>query len=126
VTGPRRGGSPGGVALGYLGTIVSGFSSLTTDAGGDSTAASFLLVGSPSRLRGADLPACTSAPRGQQFRMIDALRSWSQLRATIGHRQRRRACCDSSSVALQRPGQHGHRGDERFATQAIGFTSSRR
>ena len=62
---------------------------LTTDSNGDSTAASFLLVGSLFAVFAAPifLRVHERSPRREQFRMIDALRSWSQLRATIGHAQ---------------------------------------
>jgi UMF1 family MFS transporter len=77
-----------GVALGYLGTIVSGLLfRFTTDADGSSTAASFLLVGSLFAVFAAPifLRVPERTPRGQEFRMIDALRSWSQLAATVRH-----------------------------------------
>ena len=117
-----------GVALGYLGTIVSGLLfKLTTDAGGDSTAASFLLVGSLFAVFAAPifLRVREHAPRGEQFRMIDALRSWSQLRATIQHAQQtpgllrfivgRFFYSDPVNTAIVVM--------SAFATQAIGFTS---
>ena len=118
-----------GVALGYLGTIVSGLLfKLTTDAGGDSTAASFLLVGSLFAVFAAPifLRVRERSPRGQQFRMIDALRSWSQLEATIGHARQtpgllrfivgRFFYSDPVNTAIVVM--------SAFATQAIGFTSS--
>jgi UMF1 family MFS transporter len=118
-----------GVALGYLGTIVSGLLfKLTTDADGDSTAASFLLVGSLFAVFAAPifLRVHESNPRGEQFRMIDALRSWSQLRATIRHAQEspgllrfivgRFFYSDPVNTAIVVM--------SAFATQAIGFTSA--
>ena len=118
-----------GVALGYLGTIVSGLLfKLTTDANGDSTAASFLLVGSlfavfaaPIFMRVRERPQ-----HREQFRMIDALRSWSQLQATIRHARQtpgllrfivgRFFYSDPVNTAIVVM--------SAFATQAIGFTSS--
>ena len=118
-----------GVALGYLGTIVSGLLfKLTTDANGDSTAASFLLVGSLFAVFAAPifLRVHERSPRGEQFRMIDALRSWSQLRATIGHAREtpgllrfivgRFFYSDPVNTAIVVM--------SAFATQAIGFTSA--
>jgi UMF1 family MFS transporter len=117
-----------GVALGYLGTIVSGLLfKLTTDLDGDSTAASFLLVGSLFAVFAAPifLRVHERSPRGEQFRMIDALRSWSQLRATIRHAQEspgllrfivgRFFYSDPVNTAIVVM--------SAFATQAIGFTS---
>jgi UMF1 family MFS transporter len=116
-----------GVALGYLGTIVSGLLfKLTTDADGDSTAASFLLVGSLFAVFAAPifLRVRERAPRGEQFRMIDALRSWSQLRATVRHAREtpgllrfivgRFFYSDPVNTAIVVM--------SAFATQAIGFT----
>jgi UMF1 family MFS transporter len=118
-----------GVALGYLGTIVSGLLfKLTTDLDGDSTAASFLLVGSLFAVFAAPifLRVHERRPRGEQFRMIDALRSWSQLRATIGHARQtpgllrfivgRFFYSDPVNTAIVVM--------SAFATQAIGFTSA--
>jgi UMF1 family MFS transporter len=118
-----------GVALGYLGTIVSGLLfKLTTDTDGDSTAASFLLVGSLFAVFAAPifLRVRERTPRGEQFRMIDALRSWSQLRATIRHAQEtpgllrfivgRFFYSDPVNTAIVVM--------SAFATQAIGFTSA--
>jgi UMF1 family MFS transporter len=117
-----------GVALGYLGTIVSGLLfKLTTDLDGDSTAASFLLVGSLFAVFAAPifLRVRERSPRGDRFRMIDALRSWSQLQATIGHAQHspgllrfivgRFFYSDPVNTAIVVM--------SAFATQAIGFTS---
>jgi UMF1 family MFS transporter len=118
-----------GVALGYLGTIVSGLLfKLTTDAKGDSTAASFLLVGSLFTVFAAPifLRVHERSPRGEPFRVIDAIRSWSQLRATIGHAQEtpgllrfivgRFFYSDPVNTAIVVM--------SAFATQAIGFTSA--
>ena len=118
-----------GVALGYLGTIVSGLLfKLTTDANGDSTTASFLLVGSLFAVFAAPifLRVHERSPRGEQFRMIDALRSWSQLRSTIGHARQtpgllrfivgRFFYSDPVNTAIVVM--------SAFATQAIGFTSA--
>jgi UMF1 family MFS transporter len=118
-----------GVALGYLGTIVSGLLfKLTTDANGDSTAASFLLVGSLFTVFAAPifLRVHERSPRGEPFRMTDAVRSWSQLRATIGHAQEtpgllrfivgRFFYSDPVNTAIVVM--------SAFATQAIGFTSA--
>jgi MFS transporter, UMF1 family len=118
-----------GVALGYLGTIVSGLLfKLTTDANGDSTATSFLLVASLFAVFAAPifLRVHEHTPRGEPFRMIDALRSWSQLRATIAHAQEtpgllrfivgRFFYSDPVNTAIVVM--------SAFATQAIGFTSS--
>ena len=118
-----------GVALGYLGTIVSGLLfKLTTNADGGSTAASFLLIGSLFAVFAAPifLRVHERSPRGQQFRMIDALRSWSQLQATIGHAREtpgllrfivgRFFYSDPVNTAIVVM--------SAFATQAIGFTDS--
>ena len=118
-----------GVALGYLGTIVSGLLfRLTTDADGDSTAASFLLVGSLFAVFAAPIfvRVRERSPRGPQFRMIDALRSWSQLRQTVSHARQtpgllrfivgRFFYSDPVNTAIVVM--------SAFATQAIGFTAS--
>jgi UMF1 family MFS transporter len=118
-----------GVALGYLGTIVSGLLfKLTTNADGGSTAASFLLIGSLFAVFAAPifLRVHERSPRGQQFRMIDALRSWSQLQATIAHAREtpglmrfivgRFFYSDPVNTAIVVM--------SAFATQAIGFTDS--
>ncbi len=118
-----------GVALGYLGTIVSGLLfRLTTDADGDSTAASFLLVGSLFAVFAAPifLRVRERSPRGEQFRMIDAIRSWSQLGITIRHAREtpgllrfivgRFFYSDPVNTAIVVM--------SAFATQAIGFTAS--
>jgi len=80
-----------GVGLGYLGTIVSGLLyGLTTDANGDSTAASFLLVGSlfaifaiPIFVVVRELPR----PR-RRFSAAEAIGSWSQLGRTVANARR--------------------------------------
>src|SRR5205809_1955904 len=80
-----------GVGLGYLGTIVSGLLyGLTVDANGDSTAASFVLVGSlfaifaiPIFVIVQELPRRRSA-----FDVREAIGSWSQLGRTIANAQR--------------------------------------
>jgi UMF1 family MFS transporter len=118
-----------GVALGYTGTIVSGLLfRLTTDADGDSTAASFLLVGSLFAVFAVPifLRVRERSPRGQQFRMIDAVRSWSQLQATVRHARQtpgllrfvvgRFFYSDPVNTAIVVM--------SAFATQAIGFTAS--
>jgi len=118
-----------GVALGYLGTIVSGLLfRLTTDADGDSTAASFLLIGSLFATFAAPifLRVRERSPRGEQFRMIDAIRSWSQLGITIRHAREtpgllrfivgRFFYSDPVNTAIVVM--------SAFATQAIGFTAS--
>jgi UMF1 family MFS transporter len=118
-----------GVALGYLGTIVSGLLlKLTIDANGDSTAASFLLVGSLFALFAAPVfvRVHERAQRREQFRVSDALRSWSQLQATIGHAREtpgllrfivgRFFYSDPVNTAIVVM--------SAFATQAIGFTNS--
>lgn len=77
-----------GVALGYLGTIVSGLLfRFTTDDAGQSTAASFLLVASLFALFAAPLFLAVreGGARGPAFRLADALASWSQLAATVRH-----------------------------------------
>ncbi len=117
-----------GVALGYLGTIVSGLLfKLTTDANNDSTPASFLLVGSlfavfalPLFLRVRE-----HSPGQQRFRMLDALRSWTQLRATVRHAR------ETSGLLRFLIGRFFYSDPvataivvmSAFATQAIGFTS---
>ena len=77
-----------GVGLGYMGTIVSGLLfRFTTDANGDSTAASFVLVASLFALFAIPLFAIVKerGPLGEPFRAMDAARSWSQLRTSVGH-----------------------------------------
>jgi UMF1 family MFS transporter len=80
-----------GVGLGYMGTIVSGLLyGLTVDVSGDSTAASFLLVGSlfavfaiPIFVIVHELPRQRSA-----FDVREAIGSWSQLGRTIANARR--------------------------------------
>lgn len=116
-----------GVALGYLGSIVAGLLfKLTTDDAGDSTVASFLLVGSlfaifalPLFLRVRETGA-----RGQ-FSVADAVRSWSQLRETVRHARQspgllrfvigRFFYSDPINTAIVVM--------SAFATQAVGFSS---
>jgi MFS transporter, UMF1 family len=77
-----------GVGLGYTGTIVSGLLfRFTTDADGNSTAASFLLIASLFGLFAVPLFVAVRerGPVGQPFRAIDAVRSWAQLRTTVRH-----------------------------------------
>jgi UMF1 family MFS transporter len=79
-----------GVALGYLGTIVSGLLfRFTTDSDGSSTAASFLLVGSLFAVFAVPIffRVRERSPVRARFRMIDAIRSWTQLRTTLRHAQ---------------------------------------
>jgi UMF1 family MFS transporter len=116
-----------GVALGYLGTIVSGLLfRFTTDADGSSTAGSFLLVGSLFAIFAIPIfvRVPEREPRGQQFRMLDAVRSWSQLATTVGHARQtpgllrfivgRFFYSDPVNTAIVVM--------SAFATQAIGFT----
>jgi UMF1 family MFS transporter len=116
-----------GVALGYTGTIVSGLLfKLTTDANGDSTAASFLLVGSLFAIFAAPifLWVREREVRGQ-FHMVDALRSWAQLGETVRHAREtpgllrflvgRFFYSDPINTAIVIM--------SAFATQAIGFSS---
>jgi UMF1 family MFS transporter len=80
-----------GVALGYLGTIVSGLLyGLTVTAGGDTTAASFLLIGSLFAVFAIPIFAVVTERRRarQKFRAVEALRSWSQVAATIRNARR--------------------------------------
>lgn len=118
-----------GVALGYLGTIVSGLLfKLTTDANGDSTVASFVLVASLFAIFAAPifLRVHERSQRRQPFKVADALRSWSQLEATIAHARQtpgllrfivgRFFYSDPVNTAIVVM--------SAFATQAIGFTAS--
>ncbi len=80
-----------GVALGYVGTIVSGLLfGLTVDANGETTAASFLLIGSLFAIFAVPIFAIVHerASRGVAFRTGDALRSWSQVADTIRNARR--------------------------------------
>jgi UMF1 family MFS transporter len=117
-----------GVALGYMGSIVSGLLfKLTTDANGDSTVASFLLVGSLFALFAVPLfvRVRERQTRGR-FSALDALRSWAQLRETIRHAREtpgllrfvvgRFFYSDPINTAIVVM--------SAFATQAIGFTAS--
>ena len=77
-----------GVGLGYLGTIVSGLLfRFTTDADGNSTAASFLLIASLFAIFAVPLFLIVRerGPAGEPFRAVDAVRSWSQLGTSIRH-----------------------------------------
>src|SRR5918995_5037835 len=77
-----------GVGLGYLGTIVSGLLfRFTTDADGNSTAASFLLIASLFGLFAIPLFALVRErrPSGEPFRAIDVVRSWAQLATSLRH-----------------------------------------
>jgi UMF1 family MFS transporter len=116
-----------GVALGYMGTIVSGLLfKLTTDANGDSTPASFLLVGSLFAIFAAPLFLRVREHEAKgEFRMIDALRSWTQLRETVQHAREtpgllrflvgRFFYSDPINTAIVIM--------SAFATQAVGFSS---
>ena len=78
-----------GVGLGYLGSIVSALLyGLTTDADGQTTAASFLLVASLFAVFAIPIFAIVTERRpasAEAFRVGDAIRSWSQLGATLRH-----------------------------------------
>ena len=82
-----------GVALGYLGAIVAGLLyGFTTDANGDTTAASFVLVAALFAVFAIPiflLVAERSSGSGQPFRVTDAARSFAQLRLTIDHARQR-------------------------------------
>jgi UMF1 family MFS transporter len=87
-TGARGRLSGIGVGLGYMGTIVSGLLfRFTTDADGNSTAASFLLVASLFALFAIPLFAIVRerSPAGPPFSAVDAVRSWSQIATTLRH-----------------------------------------
>ena len=117
-----------GVALGYLGTIVSGLLLRLTFEDGETTAASFLLVGSLFAIFAAPLFLVVQERRtaGTPFRMLDAIRSWSQLRSTLTHARESPGLLRflvgrffytdpvNTAIAIM----------SAFATQAIGFTSS--
>jgi len=117
-----------GVALGYLGTIFSGLLLRLTFEEGETTAASFLLVGSLFAIFAAPLFLAVQERRtaGTPFRMLDAIRSWSQLRATLAHARESPGLLRflvgrffytdpvNTAIAIM----------SAFATQAIGFTSS--
>ena len=81
-----------GVALGYVGSIVSALLlGLTTDANGDITAFSFVLVGSLFAVFAIPIFVLVrerQRPRGT-FTVGEALRSWSQLSTTLRHARER-------------------------------------
>ena len=106
-----------GVALGYVGSIVSALLlGTTTDADGNITAASFLLIGSLFAVFAIPIFVIVRERQrqGGSFSPAEALRSWSQLRDH--HRARapaaRAAALRGWPLLLHRPDQHGHRGDE--------------
>ena len=79
-----------GVGLGYVGTIVSGLLfRFTTDANGDSTPASFVLVASLFAIFAIPLFVLVTErrPLGIPFRAIDAVRSWRQLGTSVRQAQ---------------------------------------
>jgi len=81
-----------GVALGYVGSIVSALLlGLTTDANGDITATSFLLIGSLFAVFAIPIFVIVRERQAAlgTFTMGEALRSWSQLRATLSHTRQR-------------------------------------
>jgi UMF1 family MFS transporter len=81
-----------GVALGYVGSIVSALLlGLTTDADGNITAGSFLLVGSLFAVFAIPIFVLVRERERAKgaFVMADALRSWSQLRTTLQHARQR-------------------------------------
>src|ERR687898_1942276 len=81
-----------GVALGYVGSIVSALLLGTTvDADGNITAASFLLIGSLFAVFAIPIFVLVherKRPTGT-FSVGEALRSWSQLRTTVQHARQR-------------------------------------
>ncbi len=80
-----------GVALGYVGTIVSGLLfGLTVTDDGETTAASFLLIGSLFAIFAIPIFAIVHERKavGIPFRAGNALRSWSQVAATIRNARR--------------------------------------
>jgi UMF1 family MFS transporter len=80
-----------GVALGYVGTIVSGLLfGLTVTADGETTAASFLLIGSLFAIFAIPIFAIVHerAAGGQRFSAVEALSSWSQVADTIRNARR--------------------------------------
>ncbi|MEX0626246.1 MAG: MFS transporter [Chloroflexota bacterium] len=80
-----------GVALGYVGTIVSGLLfGLTVTDDGETTAASFLLIGSLFAIFAIPIFAIVHErrTRGIPFRAGNALRSWSQVADTIRNARR--------------------------------------
>ena len=81
-----------GVALGYVGSIVSALLlGLTTDANGDITAASFVLVGSLFAVFAIPIFVIVRERTRQRgaFAVGEALRSWSQLATTVRHARQR-------------------------------------
>ena len=81
-----------GVALGYVGSIVSALLlGTTTDADGNITAASFLLIGSLFAVFAIPIFVIVRERQrqGGTFSVGEALHSWSQLRITIGHARQR-------------------------------------
>ena len=117
-----------GVALGYMGTIVAGLLfRFTTDADGNSTAASFVLVASLFGLFAIPvfLRVKERGTTGRAFSAVDAVRSWSQLGTSIRHAREvpglgrflvaRFFYTDPVSTAIVVM--------SAFATQAVGFTS---
>jgi UMF1 family MFS transporter len=81
-----------GVALGYVGSIVSALLlGTTTDADGNITAASFLLIGSLFAVFAIPIFVIVRERQRQvgSFSPGEALRSWSQLRTTIAHARQR-------------------------------------
>ncbi|HEY8179642.1 MAG TPA: MFS transporter, partial [Candidatus Limnocylindria bacterium] len=81
-----------GVALGYVGSIVSALLlGATTDAEGNITAASFLLIGSLFAVFAIPIFVIVRERQRQSgsFSAGEALRSWSQLRLTIAHARQR-------------------------------------
>jgi UMF1 family MFS transporter len=79
-----------GVALGYVGTIVSGLLfGLTVDADSETTAASFLLIGSLFAIFAIPIFAIVHerGARGR-FSAVEALSSWSQVADTIRNARR--------------------------------------
>ncbi|HEX5578297.1 MAG TPA: MFS transporter, partial [Candidatus Limnocylindria bacterium] len=81
-----------GVALGYVGSIVSALLlGTTTDADGNITAASFLLIGSLFAVFAIPIFVIVRERQrqGGSFSPAEALRSWSQLRTTIANARQR-------------------------------------
>ena len=78
-----------GVGLGYLGSIVSALLyGLTTDADGQTTAASFVLVASLFAVFAIPIFTLVTERRpasAAAFRVGDAVRSWGQLATTLRH-----------------------------------------
>jgi UMF1 family MFS transporter len=81
-----------GVALGYVGSIVSALLlRTTTDADGHITAASFVLIGSLFAVFAIPIFVIVRERQreGGSFSPAEALHSWSQLRTTIEHARQR-------------------------------------